>query len=97
VGQPSVDKAGPVTVTSKALYAEASGATSYGAGGIKISGQASGAHSLKKLNEGSIGTTSIKQSAEAEAHFKATPTGAEAGAGAHLTLSLPSKLLNWVR
>jgi RHS repeat-associated protein len=80
----SVDKAGPVTINSKALYADASGSASYGSGGVKASAQAGVGVVSEKATEGSIGTTSIKAtSGDAEAHAGVSLTGVNAGAGAN--------------
>ncbi len=80
----SVDKAGGLTITSRAFAADASGSVAYGTSGLKVSGQAGVVVASEKATEGSIGTTSTKAvSADVEAHAGASLTGLSAGAGAN--------------
>jgi RHS repeat-associated protein len=80
----SVDKAGGLSITSRAFAADASGSAAYGTSGLKVSGQAGVAVASEKATEGSIGTTSTKAvSADAEAHAGVSMTGVSAGAGAN--------------
>jgi RHS repeat-associated protein len=80
----SVDRAGGLTITSRAFAADASGSVAYGMNGVKGSAQASMVVASEKATEGSIGTTSTKAlSADANANAAVSPTGMSGGAGAN--------------
>jgi RHS repeat-associated protein len=90
----SVDKAGGLSITSRAFAADASGSAAYGTSGLKVSGQAGVAVASEKATEGSIGTTSTKAvSADAEAHAGVSMTGVSAGAGANAETQMWSRPL----